>query len=334
MVTNLGPCHSSLTSELITLTIRRWKLHAGYSETTKRSHFQPSCSAFLVVMPWTSHYPCDQEGMICLGSLTCTYSLLLNPFLFTRENVAGKKKDYSTASQGEEKRKDPRRKKGKRKYCFWMKKLMSPGHGRPKWVNAETLTAPLESSLGCVARRRTHDHLFIASICCPELQMMNFLAGLNSSVCWEERAGGGSAEALIPVQSQAAAFSWPAPCTSWVLCGASGARNNSHVKSHFGIQQSYLCPARFQVQWKKGMNRWTNLLVPFLSGESYKLFCPCMSVFHALIFFPQIENSVFESWFWQSLSSSSYVNSTDMFIYPHKILSFLKLLFLITRACQ
>lgn len=165
-----------------------------------------------------------------------------------------------------------------------MKKLISLGHGWPKWVHAETRTAPLESSVGCVVRRRTHDHLFVASVCCEELQMMDFLAGLNSSVRCEERVGGGGAEALIPLQSQAAAFSWPAPCTSWVLCGAAGARNNSHVKLHFGIQQSYLCPACFQVQWKKGMNRWTNLLVPFLSGESDELFCPCMSVFHALIF--------------------------------------------------
>lgn len=43
---------------------------------------------------------------------------------------------------------------------------------------------------------------------------------------------------------------------------------------------------------------------------------PCFNSFGS-----QIGNSVFESWFWQSLSNSSYISSIDMFIYPHKILS-------------
>lgn len=46
---------------------------------------------------------------------------------------------------------------------------------------------------------------------------------------------------------------------------------------------------------KKGMNRWTNLLVPFPSGESYELFCPWYVCFpYSNIFFPDIKFSIWK----------------------------------------
>lgn len=54
---------------------------------------------------------------------------LVSPFFFARGKVVERKKEnYTTVYQGGEKRKDFKQKKGKRKYCFWMKKLMSIGH--------------------------------------------------------------------------------------------------------------------------------------------------------------------------------------------------------------
>lgn len=83
-------------------------------------------------------------------------------------------------------------------------------------------------------------------------------------------------------------FSWPAPRTSRVLCGASGARNNSRVKSHFRTEQSYLCPARFQMRCKNKV--WTDgriclFHVPLVNLVSS--FARGMFVFHTWTFFPR-----------------------------------------------
>lgn len=83
-------------------------------------------------------------------------------------------------------------------------------------------------------------------------------------------------------------FSWPAPRTSRVLCGASGARNNSRVKSHFRTEQSYLCPARFQMRCKNKV--WTDgriclFHVPLVNLMSS--FARGMFVFHTWTFFPR-----------------------------------------------
>lgn len=220
--------------------------------------------------------------MIFLGSLTW-HIQPADPILVYQRESGWKEKRLLHSIPGRREEERSKKEKSKKKILLLDEKINKPRTRMTKMSQCRNIDSTSWIICGmCGALQNTRSPFHCERLLWGVADD-GFLAGLNSSVCWEERAGGGSAEALIPLQSQAAAFSWPTPCTSWVLCGASGARNNSHVKSHFRIQQSYLCPARFQVQWKKGMNRWTKLLVPFLSGESVELFCPCMSVFHALI---------------------------------------------------
>lgn len=88
--------------------------------------------------------------------------------------------------------------------------------------------------------------------------------------------------------------SWQLTFPGWLLgphrsCTVpSGARNNSHVKSHFRIEQSYLCPARFQMQWKK--NVWTDggiHLFHFPLVNLRNSFACGMFVFRTFNFFPR-----------------------------------------------
>lgn len=149
------------------------------------------------------------------------------------------------------------------------------------------LTVPLEPSLQRGVGHGTHGPLFILKVCHWWIEMMNLPDGSSSWVCSEDRGRGGWSGALIPPQPLAAAFPWPAPRPSWVLCGASGARNNSHVKSHFRTEQSYLCAARFQMRWKN--KAWTDGRIfsfhfPLVNLTSS--FAHGMFVFHTWTFFP------------------------------------------------
>lgn len=158
---------------------------------------------------------------------------------------------------------------------------------------------PLLNHLGdvCVACRRIHHYLFI-------VRVLLLVIGADKFPWWIEllRVLGGEAyrRPWFPRSN------WQLPFPGQLLalrgsCVVRWAPETSHVKAHFRIEQSYLCPARFQMQWQKV---WTDGQIhlfhsPLMNRTSS--FAHGMFVFHTLtFFFSQIENSIFESWFWQS----------------------------------
>lgn len=117
---------------------------------------------------------------------------------------------------------------------------------------------------------------------------MNLLDRWNSCVCSEDRGTEGWSGGSDSLAATGSCLFLAGSVRFMVLCGASGARNNSPVKLHFRTEQSYLCPACFQTPWKKN-KVWTDgriFLFHFPLVNLTSSFVRGMFVFHTWTFFP------------------------------------------------
>lgn len=202
---------------------------------------------------------------------------------YPREGWRGRILSWGAGSVGKEKENNA---------SGWKKKLMSTGHSNRDKISQCRASASWQPLLDPVWRVADPMITFRSESCAvSKLRWWIFLMNWIPECAWRVEADkGGGAGALISSQKLAAAFSWPAPRLRG-SCAETQAPETTIMSSRtselnkvISVQHVSKCSEK-----KKGMNRWTDLLVPFPFGESYELFCSwyvCFPYFEN--FFPQI----------------------------------------------